>query len=158
FWTRDRKAGAIFAVLGLAAAITFGALAPSGVTARFVFGESATSASLGIPGKAGAVVFGILGAAAGVALMIAAGRRLFSWLVSLSLVCLLLALLCDAMAAAPTGSQFLPISSLLAQSLDLAIPLIFGALAGALCERSGVINVAIEGQLLLGAFAAAMFS
>ena len=34
-----------------------------------------------------------------------------------------------------------------------SIPLILGALAGCLCERSGVINIAIEGQLLLGAFA-----
>src|ERR1035438_4235381 len=31
-----------------------------------------------------------------------------------------------------------------------------GALAGCLCERSGVINIAIEGQLLLGAFGAAV--
>jgi ABC-type uncharacterized transport system permease subunit len=37
-----------------------------------------------------------------------------------------------------------------------SIPLILGALAGCLCERSGVINIAIEGQLLLGAFAAAI--
>ena len=31
-----------------------------------------------------------------------------------------------------------------------------GALAGCMCERSGVINIAIEGQLLVGAFAAAV--
>ena len=35
------------------------------------------------------------------------------------------------------------------------MPLVFGALSGIVCERSGIINIAIEGQLLLGAFAAA---
>ena len=37
-----------------------------------------------------------------------------------------------------------------------AIPFILGALAGIVCERSGVINVAIEGQMLVGAFAGAL--
>jgi general nucleoside transport system permease protein len=38
----------------------------------------------------------------------------------------------------------------------IATPLILGALAGCLCERSGVINVAIEGQFLTGAFFASV--
>ena len=42
---------------------------------------------------------------------------------------------------------------LLVGSLSLAVPLIFGALGGVLCERAGVVNIAIEGQLLAGAFA-----
>ena len=41
-------------------------------------------------------------------------------------------------------------------TIGLAVPLILGALAGVLCERSGVINVAIEGQMLAGAWAAAL--
>ncbi|MDN5811419.1 MAG: ABC transporter permease [Arthrobacter sp.] len=47
-------------------------------------------------------------------------------------------------------------SGLIAGSFTLAIPLIFGSLSGVLCERTGVINIAIEGQLLAGAFGAAV--
>jgi ABC-type uncharacterized transport system permease subunit len=46
--------------------------------------------------------------------------------------------------------------NLLQGTLANSIPLILGALAGCLGERAGVINIAIEGQLLLGAFTAAI--
>ena len=50
----------------------------------------------------------------------------------------------------------IPVTSLLAGALALSVPLVFGALSGVMCERSGVINIAIEGQLLAGAFLAAI--
>jgi general nucleoside transport system permease protein len=37
-----------------------------------------------------------------------------------------------------------------------AVPITFGALSGLLCERSGVVNIAIEGMLLSGAFTGAV--
>jgi simple sugar transport system permease protein len=37
-----------------------------------------------------------------------------------------------------------------------SVPITFGALAGVLCERAGVINIGIEGMLLLAAFASAV--
>ncbi len=39
-------------------------------------------------------------------------------------------------------------------TLRAAIPLILGAMSGILCERSGIINIGIEGMMLAGAFAA----
>ena len=43
-------------------------------------------------------------------------------------------------------------------ALVKAAPLLFAALAGVACERSGVINIALEGQLAAGAFAAVAVS
>ena len=43
-------------------------------------------------------------------------------------------------------------------SLYRAVPITFGALSGVMCERAGVVNIAIEGMLLSGAFAAAVIS
>lgn len=53
-------------------------------------------------------------------------------------------------------SQSVDIEGLLMTSLIQAVPLTLGALSGLLCERSGVINIAIEGQFLVAAFFGAM--
>ncbi|QIS14963.1 ABC transporter permease [Nocardia arthritidis] len=56
---------------------------------------------------------------------------------------------------AASGKLF-PLTNQIQGTLALSTPLILGALAGVLCERAGVINIAIEGQLLAGACAAAI--
>jgi simple sugar transport system permease protein len=51
-----------------------------------------------------------------------------------------------------------PVAFLLANAIVLAIPIVFGGMAGVMSERVGVVNIAIEGQLLTGAFVAAVVS
>lgn len=54
------------------------------------------------------------------------------------------------------AGKTMTLTALLQGSLSLAVPLIFGSLAGVLSERVGVVNIAIEGQLLAGAFTSAL--
>ncbi|WP_273117438.1 ABC transporter permease [Actinomyces dentalis] len=53
-------------------------------------------------------------------------------------------------------SSVVPLVTILSSTLALSVPLVFGGLAGIVGERSGTINIAIEGQLLGGAFLAAV--
>ncbi|MCB2411695.1 ABC transporter permease [Demequina sp. TTPB684] len=59
-------------------------------------------------------------------------------------------------AGAGRGNTNVALTGMLVSGVFLAVPLVFGAMAGTLCERSGVVNIAIEGQLLGGAFLAAV--
>jgi simple sugar transport system permease protein len=75
------------------------------------------------------------------------------WIIILYLLAIVIGFLTWAAAGAT-----IPVASLLAGSLALAVPLIYGAMCGVIGERAGVINIAIEGQLLAGAFTAAVVS
>jgi general nucleoside transport system permease protein len=56
------------------------------------------------------------------------------------------------------AEKSVPISFIAAQALVLAVPIMLGAMAGVMSERSGITNIAIEGQLLTGAFMSAVVS
>ncbi|MHA7143992.1 ABC transporter permease [Arthrobacter sp. TmT3-37] len=107
-----------------------------------------------------APVIGWIAALAMIALAVLAilrtrsGRKIPAWLLAVFAVLFLVAFLTWVVGSARTPNVAL--YGLLAGSVTLAVPLIFGSLSGVLCERSGVVNIAIEGQLLFGAFAAAV--
>mgnify|MGYP001176596773 CR=1 FL=1 len=151
FWTRSHRAGTLFAVLGIAAAVGFGALAPSDQDARFRLSESADGFTIPIPAAAGAIAFGVLCAVAGVLLFTGVTRRFFGWSVGVALTSLLLSFLCWQVAG-----ETMAVVTVAQTTLLLSLPLILGSLSGVLCERAGVINIAIEGQFLAGACAGAL--
>jgi simple sugar transport system permease protein len=150
FWDRQRRLGAALVLIGLVATVVFGALAPS-ATARFTLSENAAGAALSINGQFGAILFGLVAIAAGGALLAGVAKKWQTTLLGIGIVGFVLSFLCWQVAG-----KFLPLVDTAGGTLELALPLILGALAGVLGERSGVVNVAIEGQFLMGAFGAAL--
>ena len=82
----------------------------------------------------------------------ARGRRIPLWFTALFAVVFMVGFL----TWAAEGQRPLPVTSLLLGAVTLSVPLVFGALGGVIGERAGVVNVAIEGQLLGGAFCSAL--
>lgn len=87
-------------------------------------------------------------------LQVRKGRRISRWAGTAYAAFFVGGFLTWVVASANTPS--ISLGGLVAGSVTLAVPLIFGSMSGVLCERSGVVNIAIEGQLLSGAFAAAV--
>jgi simple sugar transport system permease protein len=54
------------------------------------------------------------------------------------------------------AGQSMNLTGALQATVQRAVPIAFGALSGVLCERAGVVNIAIEGMLLSGAFISAI--
>ncbi|WP_433385897.1 ABC transporter permease [Actinoplanes sp. CA-142083] len=150
FWNRERRLGVGITVIGLIATFVFGALAES-KTARFTLSTDASGAALSINGQVGTIAFGLVAVVVGVIMLIGKARRYQTLLLSLGILAFVLSFLCWQVAG-----KFLPLVDTLDGSVEYSLPLVLGALAGVLGERSGVVNVAIEGQFLMGAFGAAL--
>jgi simple sugar transport system permease protein len=140
----------VFAVIGLGLAIFTGG---GKATFQLVSGDLDDNL-LGVPAQPVAILLGALGIVAAVAYVMRRVPQKYSgWLAVVLGVCFIGAFLCWAAA----GKTF-PLANQFQGTLNFATPLILGALAGVLCERAGVINIAIEGQFLVGAFTAAVVS
>jgi general nucleoside transport system permease protein len=152
YWTRARKAGVTYMVLGVLAVVFWGVFAQKSGDSRFTLGETVSGASLPLPSKPFAITFAAVAVLSGAALMNARLAKRFALWSSLAVIGLTLSFLCWQLVG-----NTLPLGDTAQGTVFYAVPLMLGALAGVLGERSGVINIAIEGQFLMGAFLAALF-
>ena len=150
-------APAAFLLLGLIDIFYFAHYAHPG-DATLAFSQpfaKVTVPNLSLPGKQTAYVMGAASIVLAVVRVFDIGKVWRRVTIGLVLFFFVIALLCWAYAG---STNTFNVINLFQGTLADSIPLILGALAGCLCERSGVINIAIEGQLLLGAFAGAVFA
>ncbi len=154
---RKQAVAGIFVMLGLVDVFVFGFLADKG-DAVFTFtlnGAVVSVPNLSLP--PGPVSEG-LGALSIVLGLLYAGLKLAKLSRRLVATGVMLAFVVSFLCWCDAGRIPLPFVSLMQTTMLASIPLVLGALSGCLCERSGVINIAIEGQLLLGAFAGAVIA
>lgn len=152
------KIPVLLGALGVVALVFFGLMAPSQTA---TFGISTGSdffqlPALQINALAGGIVLSVLmlGLAAYSVYLKTKDRPTPAWVVIAFIVLFAAAFLVWVVGGARTPS--ISLAGLIAGSVTLAVPLVFGSLSGVLCERVGVVNIAIEGQLLGGAFTAAI--
>ena len=151
---RARSFGFFFILLAIAIAWFFGAGAESGVESTFGLNgrdQAFELPQLVMPSAATAyglaAVCGFLGA---MQLARGFGNKVYV-ILGVVVACFIFAFL---VWAARGGS--LNLLGMLQSTLLRSVPITLGALAGVLCERAGVVNIAIEGMMLTAAFVGAI--
>ncbi len=145
----------VVGALGLLVLLVLGVAGPEGSSAFGLSGRSdaVQLGDLRLPARATGLVLGLacLALAALAAVRARAGAEAPRWLPATAGALVVVAFLVWVV-----GGQRISLVGLLGGSLLLSVPLVLGALSGVVSERAGVVNIAIEGQLLAGAFGAAV--
>jgi len=148
--------GAVLMVIGLFTALGFGWGANSGDAAFSLSGpgDSISIPTLHVPGEVGAIVCGVLICVIGLGqLFVGISRSAMRWV---SVVVGVLFVLGFFFWAGTGSVGKIDVIGMLSGALIFAVPIVLGTMSGVMCERSGVINIAIEGKMLVGAFAGAL--
>ena len=160
---RTRGIGVIMLVIGLFTALVFGVGSGFSAHSSLTFNPvSLTNA----PWRVGTltlltawsnVVLGLAIVALGVDVLARLPRRGVMARFGVVAVLFFFALLLwAARTTGPSQINFVNLTAVLIGSSALAMVLVFGSLSGVMCERAGVVNIAIEGQFIGGAFVGSM--
>lgn len=146
---RHRKAGAVYAVLAILLALAAFGYLDGGRETVFALDRTLTDATWSLPSRTTVIVMALIVLACAAWVFFGIPRRLFKLASAIAVVAIVFALV--SWSVSEPGMVF-RVESILAGAVFLSLPFIFGALSGVVCERSGVINIGIEGQFLMGAF------
>jgi general nucleoside transport system permease protein len=154
--TRQRVLGIVYLLVAVAMVVAFGLSVQSGATSTFTL--TPANAPITLPNvvlpSAGTVY--VLSAAVAFAAAIQLTRGFGArWAVILGLIAFAFVFAFLTWVAA---GQSMNLTGVLQTTVQRAVPIVFGALSGVLCERAGVVNIAIEGMLLSGAFVSAVLT
>lgn len=154
--TRSWKAPIAYAFFSALVLVVFGLLAPAGASSTIDLNSDGVPLKfdpLVLPTMVTNLIIGVILAGITVVafLRTATGNKLPMWVMVVFGILWVWALIVFIGANANV-----PLTWLLTGTLAISTPLIFGSMAGLVSERVGVVNIAIEGQLLAGAFTSAL--
>jgi ABC-type uncharacterized transport system permease subunit len=155
---RNWKVPVVFGILAAFALVVFAVLGPGG-TATFRLSQDGDAWQLPnvvLPARATGIVVTVLCLALAVLAYRQTQRsgRTERWLGVTFAILFVIGLMVWIIAG--TNTQNITLVGLFTGAMLIVTPIVFGSLSGVLCERSGVVNIAIEGQLLAGAFTASL--
>lgn len=152
--TRQRVLGLFYLLLAVAMVVGFATGVEPGESSAFNLSsplEAVQLPNLVVPSAATLYLLaGVVAFAGAIQLTRGFGAR---WALVLGLVAFAFVFAFLTWVAAGQGMN---LTGLLTTTVQRAVPIVFGALSGVLCERAGVVNIAIEGMLLSGAFVSAV--
>ena len=154
--TRQRVMGVLFILLGVAIWFFFSRGMGADVQTKFVMTPGGSTQSLPdiiLPSLTSLNVMTVLSVILGIIKLAKPGG--FGRYTN-SILALVVGLFVLAFLTWAAAGKSLNLAGLLNTTLLKAVPLTLGALSGILCERSGVINIAIEGMMLMGAMVGAL--
>jgi len=149
FWTRARIFGMVYLVVALVILVAALTRVETGTVSGLGLGVigKPPPVRMPLPTQLSLVFIGFLLGAAGLfSLTGSPSERAASAMLGLSFGLIVLAALISAAAG-----QSIDLVGMIKDSVRLATPITLGMLAGVMCERSGVINIAIEGMMLTAA-------